>query len=163
MRVADVRERRDRGYLALPWLGSLLARIEVARFARTLSMLLSGNVPVLSALHIANQSWTLIPLRKVGEDARVRVREGGSLAAALQAHPRIPPLARSMIEVGERGGTLAAMLLRVAEHFEREVSRTLKRMLTVAEPLLVLCMAVGVGVLALAILLPIVQMNELIR
>lgn len=163
MRAPALRVRRDRAYLAMPWLGSLLARIEMARFARTLGMLLSGNVPVLSALHIANQSWGLLPLRALGEEARVRVREGGSLARALQAHPRIPALARSMIEVGEKGGTLGAMLLRVADHFEREVSRTLKRMLTVAEPLLVLVMAVAVGVLALAILLPIVEMNELIR
>ncbi len=163
LRMEHIRWQRDQFYLSLPLLGPLLAKIEVARFARTLGMLMAGNVPVLAALHIANQNWNLLPLRKVGLHAGEIVREGGSLAQALNVHPRMPHLAYSMMDVGEKSGSLDKMLVRVADHFERDVSRVLKRFLTVAEPVLVLFMALCVGALALAILLPIAEMNELVR
>jgi len=163
LRLEHIRWQRDQLYLSLPLLGPLLAKIEVARFARTLGMLMTGNVPVLAALHIANQNWSLLPLRKVGLEAGEIVREGGSLAQALNVHPCMPHLAYSMMDVGEKSGSLDKMLVRVADHFERDVSRVLKRFLTIAEPILVLFMALCVGTLALAILLPIAEMNELVR
>ncbi len=163
MRRPALAARRDRWLLALPLVGRLLARVETARFARTLGMLLGGGVPALAAMHIANQGWSLAPLRRIGERARESLREGGALADALAAEGRLPGMAIRLIRVGEQSGRLDAMLLKLADHYEREVSRGLKRMLTVAEPLLVLLMALGVGALALAILLPIAEMNELVR
>ncbi len=163
MRWPAVRARRDRWLLASPMIGTLMSAIETARFCRTLGMLLAGGVPVLDALRIANQGLGLEPLRRLGEQAREQVHEGGSLARALDAGGLMPRLAVRLIRVGEESGRLESMLLKAAEHFEGEVSRKLKRMLTVLEPLLVLVMAVGVGALALAILLPIAQMNELVR
>ncbi|RMG91469.1 MAG: hypothetical protein D6703_04970 [Zetaproteobacteria bacterium] len=162
-RLPTWRARRDKAVLKLPLLGALFAKVEMARFARTLGMLMSGGVPVLAALHIANQSWTLIPLRKLGERAREQVREGGSLSRALGGHPSMPRLAFSLMEVGEKSGRLDNMLVRLADHFERDVARLLKRFLTMAEPILILFMALCVGALAMAILLPIAQMNELVR
>jgi general secretion pathway protein F len=153
---------RDALLLAMPGLSSLLLRIETARFSRMLGMLLSGGVAVLPAMDIANQCWSLLPLKRVGEAARETLREGGSLAEAL-SRAAIPHMAIRLIAVGEQSGELDAMLLRVAEHYEQEVSRRLQWMLTIAEPLLVMLMAVGVGALAMAVLLPIVQMNSLIR
>lgn len=162
-RRPDWRKLRDAWLLRLPVAGSLLVRLELARYARTLGMLLAGGVPALEAMHIANQGWSLAPLREVGARAREAVREGGSLAEALAASPIIPPLAARMARVGEQSGKLDSMLLKLAAHYETETMRRLKRMVTVAEPLLVLVMAAGVGALAMAILLPIVQMNELVR
>lgn len=163
MRVERFRYRRDEMLLDLPGISTLLAKIETARFGHTLGMLLAGGVPALSAMHIANQSFSMLPLRKVGEFAREQLREGGSIADGLRSGGYIPHMALRLIRVGEQSGTLDAMLIRVAENYEREASRNLKRLLTILEPTLVLAMAMMVGALALAILLPIIEMNELIR
>ncbi len=163
MRRPAWRARRDRALLMLPGVSSLLVKVETARFARTLGMLLSGGVPALAAMHIANQGWSLAPLRELGERARESLREGGALAEALAEGDLLPAMAIRLVRIGEQSGKLDAMLLKLADYYESEVARGLKRMLTVAEPLLVLAMAVGVGALALAILLPIAEMNELVR
>ncbi len=163
MRNESLRRRRDIWMLRLPGISKLLVNIETARFSRTLGMLLSGGVPALSAMLIANQSWSLLPLKAIGEQARERLREGESLAVALKSGGYIPSMATQLLAVGEQSGQLDAMLLRIADHYEKEVSRNLSRMLTIAEPLLVMFMAVGVGALAMAILLPIVEMNQLVK
>lgn len=163
MRNESLRQRRDNWMLRLPGISKLLITIETARFSRTLGMLLSGGVPVLAAMLIANQSWTLLPLKAIGEQARERLREGESLAVALKSGGYIPSMATQLLAVGEQSGQLDVMLLRIADHYEKEVSRNLSRMLTIAEPLLVMFMAVGVGALAMAILLPIVEMNQLVK
>jgi len=105
----------------------------------------------------------LLPLKALGEQAREALREGESLAVALKKGDYIPAMATQLLAVGEQSGKLDAMLLRIADHYEKEVSRNLKRMLTIAEPLLVMFMAVGVGSLAMAILLPIAEMNQLVK
>jgi len=163
MRSQAARESRDRCLLRLPGIAKLLVTIETARFSRTLGMLLSGGVPVLAAMLIANQSWSLLPLKAIGEQARESLREGESLATALKSGGHIPAMATQLLAVGEQSGQLDAMLLRIADHYEKEVSRNLSRMLTIAEPLLVMLMAVGVGALALSILLPIAEMNQLVK
>ncbi|MBL4775138.1 MAG: type II secretion system F family protein [Mariprofundus sp.] len=163
MRKPSAQAWRDAFFMRLPGLSSLLITIDTARFSRTLGMLLSGGVPVLSAMLIANQSWTLLPLKALGEHAREALREGESLAVALKQGGYIPAMATQLLAVGEQSGKLDAMLLRIADHYEKEVSRNLKRMLTIAEPLLVMFMAVGVGSLAMAILLPIAEMNQLVK
>jgi len=154
---------RDAWLMRMPGISTLLITIDTARFSRTLGMLLSGGVPALAAMLIANQSWSLRPLRALGEQARESLREGESLAVALKSGGYIPAMATQLLAVGEQSGKLDAMLLRIADHYEKEVSRNLKRMLTIAEPLLVMFMAVGVGSLAMAILLPIAEMNQLVK
>jgi len=163
MRVQALRRQRDHILLQTPALGSLLRKIETARYARTLGMLLGGGVPVLSALHIASQSVQMEPMREATIAARESMREGESLAERLRLSGYIPHLAIRLIAVGEQSGQLDAMLMRVADSYDAEASRSLKRLVTVLEPLLVMLMAVMVGVLALAILLPIMEMNELVR
>jgi len=163
MRYPVLRGQRDAWLLRLPMLATLLSKIEIARFSRTLGMLLSGGVSTLAAMHIANQSLTLLPLRKVGEAAREALREGGSLSHTFRSSGVVPHLAVQLISVGEQSGKLDVMLLRVADQYEQEASRHLKRMLTVVEPALMLVMAVMVGLMAVAILLPIVEMNSLVR
>jgi general secretion pathway protein F len=158
-----IRKRFDSLLLRIPGLAALLARIETSRFAHTLGMLLAGGVPVLSGVLIAGQGLRSIPFREAAEAARNSLREGGSLAASLTHSGLVPHLATQLIRVGEQSGRLDAMLLRVAETYENEVSRLLKRTVVILEPALVMLMALVVGALALAILLPIVQMNELIR
>lgn len=163
MRQEAIRFRRDLLLLQTPGISSLLSKIETARFGHTLGMLLSGGVPALAAMHIANQSFSMLPIRKVGEQAREQLREGGTIAEGLKPGGFIPHMAIRLIAVGEASGTLDKMLIKVAENYEREASRNMKRLLTILEPSLVLLMAGMVGALALAILLPIVEMNELVR
>jgi len=163
MRKQWAQEWRDAWFMRLPGISTLLITIDTARFSRTLGMLLSGGVPTLSAMLIANQSWSLLPLKALGEHARESLREGESLSVALKKGNHIPAMATQLLAVGEQSGKLDAMLLRIADHYEKEVSRNLKRMLTIAEPLLVMLMAVGVGALAMAILLPIAEMNQLVK
>jgi len=162
MRRESVRDWRDMWLLRLPALSNLLSKIEIARFSRTLGMLLSGGVSTLAAMHIANQSFVLLPFQRLGERARESLREGGNLSDAFRAG-HVPHLAVQLISVGEKSGQLDKMLLRVANQYEQEISRNLKRMLTVVEPALMLVMAVMVGLMAVAILLPIVEMNSLVR
>jgi len=163
MRLPNLRRRRDALLLALPGVGTLLRKMETARYARTLGMLLAGGVPVLSALNIASQSLLLEPVREAAMAAREAMREGESLAERLRLSGYVPHLAIRLIAAGEQSGQLDAMLIRVADTFDTETSRNLKRLVTVLEPLLVMLMAVMVGVLAMAILLPIMEMNELVR
>lgn len=163
LRMPSWRRRFDRLVLALPWLGTLLRKIETGRFARTLGMLLAGGVPVLPAMHIAAQSVAMVPFRESIARAKDAVREGGSLAEELEKGGHAPHMATRLIAVGEQAGRLDEMLLRVADYFENDAARNLKRFVTLLEPVLVLLMALMVGTLALAILLPIMEMNELLR
>lgn len=162
LRKPAAREVRDRWLLRIPLLSSLLIRIDTARFSRTLGMLLSGGVAVLSAMQIAQQSLGLIPMRKLVEKAREELREGSSLGSALGSESLIPHMAIQMMMVGEQSGELDRMLLRIADQYEQETSRIITRLMTIVEPALMLIMALLVGVLAAAILLPIVEMNSLV-
>lgn len=155
--------RNDNWLLSLPFLSRLLAKVETARYAHTLGMLLGGGVAALPAMQIASESVGLLPIKAATVQARESLREGGSLAESLRASGHLPHLAVRLIAVGEQSGQLDTMLLRIAESFEGEVARQLKRFVTILEPLLVLLMALMVAALAMAILLPIIQMNELIR
>ncbi|MDQ6989739.1 MAG: type II secretion system F family protein [Mariprofundaceae bacterium] len=163
MRRESLRYQRDLWLLKIPVLSALLLKTNISRYARTLGMLLEGGVPALVAMQIAQQSVTLLPMRQGLLQAREMLREGASLADGLKAAGNVPVLALRMIAVGEQSGTLAAMLIRVADNYDKESSRNIKRLLTIIEPLLVMGMAVGVGTLAMAILLPIVEMNQLVN
>jgi len=162
MRNPNIRRKRDQLLLRTPLLATLFKKIEMARFARTLGMLLSGGVSTLAAMLIAKQSFMLMPMHDMGEDAREVLREGGNLSDVLRQH-EMPHLAVQLIAVGEQSGQLDSMLIRVANQYEQEISRNLKRILTVIEPALMLVMAIMVGLMAVAILLPIVEMNSLVR
>jgi len=163
MRQEAVRYQRDQLLLEIPLFRTLLLKMQAAAFCRTLGMLLNGGVPVLTALHIANQSLTLLPIRKAGEAARDSMREGESLAKKLESSGYFPHLAIRLIDVGEQSGKLDQMLMKVAQHYDEDSSRALKRLVTLLEPVMVLGMAVMVGMMALGILLPIIEMNQLIR
>ena len=163
MKKEAMRYKRDELLLKIPALSSLLLKTNTSRYTRTLGMLLEGGVPALAAMKIAQQSITLLPMREAVTKARDMLREGASLTDGLSTGGYVPLLALRMIAVGEQSGTLETMLIRVADNYDKESSRNIKRLLTIMEPLLVMGMAVGVGTLAMAILLPIVEMNQLVN
>jgi len=137
--------------------------MNTARLARTLSILSASNVPLLDALHIASQVLTNIPMRQSVEQATVRVREGTSLAQALEQSGYFPPLLIQLISGGEASGELEQMLEHAAISQERELQSIIATLFGLLEPLIIVAMGGIVLIIVLAILLPIFEMNQLVQ
>jgi len=154
--------RWDRLLLKLWVVGPLVRMIAVARFARILGTLLRGGVPLLSALDIVKNLLGNEVLIKVVEDARVAIREGESIAAPLAKSGHFPPVVTRMIAVGERSGQLEGMLENVAVAYEGEVEMKINRLMTLMEPLMIMLMGGTVGFIVFSIMMPILEMNEMV-
>jgi general secretion pathway protein F len=147
----------------LPLIARLMRGVNTARFSRTLSILAASGVPVLEALRIAAQVLSSLPMRASVEDAASRVREGSSLFTALERGGYFPPMTLHLIASGESSGRLEEMLERAAENQERELETTIAAIMGLFEPLLILAMGGIVLVVVLAILLPIFDLNQLVK
>jgi general secretion pathway protein F len=159
---AKWRARLDAFSLKLPLVGSLLQAADTARFASTLSLLTASGVALVDALAIACGVMGNMELRAAASVAARAVEEGGSLARALEQSDQFPPLLVQMVASGESSGKLDTMLARAASMQERELEQTINGLLKILEPLLLVVMAVIVGTIVLAVLLPIMQMNTLV-
>ena len=137
--------------------------MNTARLARTLSILSASNVPLLDAMHISAQVLTNLPMRNAVEAAALRVREGSSLAQSLEQSGYFPPLLIQLISGGEASGELEKMLEHAASSQERELQTLIATLFGLLEPLLILTMGAVVLVIVLAILLPIFDLNQLVR
>ena len=166
-RSAMQRERyrllRDRLLLRLPLFGDLLQRLILARFARVLGLLLASGVPIIRALEITSEALVNRVYRGFLREVSAEVVQGGSLSGALRKSPLFPPLLVHLAGVGEKSGELEAMLLKAGVAYEREFASRLTRLMGLLEPLLVLGMGLAVGTVVLAVLLPIFELNQLIR
>ena len=158
----EARYRWDRRLLRAPLLGDLLAKVEVARFARTLATLLGNGVTLLAGLSIVKETMTNTVLANALDGVVTRLREGKGFGRPLIETGIYPRLATQMILVGEESGRLEEMLVRVADVFDREVATSIKRFLAVLEPVLILSLAVMVLAIVLSILMGIVGMSELV-
>jgi general secretion pathway protein F len=148
--------------LKIPFISGLLIAMDTARFASTLSILTSSGVPLLEGLRIAGEVLTNIELREASRRVANSVQEGSSLNRALAQTELFPPMMVHMVASGEASGELEAMLARSALNQERELEMTLGGLMAIMEPAMVVLMAVIVGTIVLAILLPIIQMNKLV-
>jgi general secretion pathway protein F len=157
------RHRMDALLLRLPLVGSLVQRLILARFAKVLGLLLESGVPIIKALEITGEVAVNRKYKEFFRTAREELAEGGSLSASLRSSPLFPPLLVHMISVGERGGKLEAMLMKAGNSYEKEFNSAIARFMALLEPLLVLAMGLAVGFVVLAVLLPIFQMNQLIK
>lgn len=153
----------DRKLLTMPFVGPIVTRIAVARFARTLATLLANGIPLMQSLDVASGVAGNRALAQAIDDARAAIREGQSIAAPLRQSGLIPPLVSHMISVGERSGELEAMLGKVADSYEQEVESTLGTLTAVLEPVTIVVMGAIVLFIVLAILLPIFEINALVR
>jgi len=153
----------DRQLLRMPLFGRIVRGIDTARFASTLAMLSEAGVPMLRALSAAEATLLNTPLREAAADAGERVREGVGLARALAATRAFSPVLIRLIEVGESTGNLPGMLAHAAKIQSREVERRATALATLAEPLLILLMGAVVLGIVLAVLLPIIEINQLVR
>ncbi|HEY5514208.1 MAG TPA: type II secretion system inner membrane protein GspF [Geomonas sp.] len=155
--------KRDRLFLRLPLLGSLWQRLILSRFAKVLGLLLASGVPIIKALEITGEAVVNREYRAFLADARDTLIQGGSLSAALKVSPLFPPLLTHMTAVGEKSGELDRMLIKAGEAFEKEFNASVTRSMALLEPLLVLGMGLCVGFVVLAVLLPIFQLNQLVK
>jgi type II secretion system protein F len=149
-------------YLRLPLLGPIWHKMAVSRLAHTLGTMLSGGVPILAALEISGNALANRPLSRAVEAVREEVREGTSIAVALERAAVFPPLLVHMAGVGEETGQLPEMMTKVADSLDFEVDSTLGRLSTLLEPIIIIVMGVIVGFIVLAVLLPIFQINATI-
>jgi len=155
------RQRFDRMKLRLPVSGDLVRKIEVARFSRTLGTLTKSGVPILQALTLVREIIGNREIARSLERVNSRVKEGDRLSKALNDLNLFPSLAVQMITVGEETGRLDAMLLRVAENYEKIVKDAVKRFINLLEPAMILFMGVIVGLIVISMLTAIFSMNEM--
>jgi general secretion pathway protein F len=163
LRNEGPRRRYHRLLLHLPIVSRLTRGINTARFTQTLSILAGSGVPILEALRIAAQVIVNLPMRAAVEEASLRVREGAMISKSLAASKLFPPMMIHLISSGEASGRLEEMLSRAATNQEREVDGLIATLLGIMQPLLVIVMAAIVLLIVLAILLPIFELNNLIR
>jgi general secretion pathway protein F len=163
LRNPGFRERFDAAWLRLPLVGRLARGYNAARFASTLAMLAAGGVPILKALQAAGETLNNRSLRADGLDILVLVREGAPLASALAQKKRFPGLLAMFARLGEQTGQLPTMLDRAAQQLSAEVQRRALTLATVLEPLLIVTMGLVVMLIVLAVLLPIIQLNQWVR
>jgi general secretion pathway protein F len=134
--------------------------IAIARFAKTLSTLLSSGVPLLTAMDIVKDILGNTTLIQVVEKARENIREGESIAGPLKRSGHFPPIVTHMISVGERAGQLEEMLENVSESYGLQVNMRITALTTLLEPLMIVVMGGIVAFIVFAIMLPILQLNE---
>ena len=163
LRVPALRYRFDAAWLELPVLGRLSRSYNAARFASTLAMLAAAGVPILKALQAASDTLSNEAMRADAQEALVAVREGAPLASALSQKKRFPGLLSMFARLGEQTGQLPAMLQRAAQQLSSEVQRRAMQLATVLEPLLIVVMGLVVMLIVLAVLLPIIQMTQLVK
>lgn len=158
-----LRERMDAAWLRLPLLGRLAQGYNAARFAATLAMLAGAGVPILRALQTAADTLRNRAMRADALDALILVREGAPLASAIASKKRFPGLLAMFARLGEQTGQLPTMLQRAAQQLSTEVQRRALRLATVLEPLLIVAMGLMVMLIVLAVLMPIIQLNQLVK
>jgi general secretion pathway protein F len=160
LRNDATRERFDAFWLQLPIIGRLSRGYNATRFASTLAMLAGAGVPILRALQAAAETLGNRAMRADAMDALVLVREGAPLASAMAQKKRFPGLIAMFARIGEQTGQLPQMLQRAANQLGGEVQRRALRLATLLEPLLIVAMGGVVMLIMLAVLLPIIQLNQ---
>lgn len=155
------RVRWDEWKLALPLLGSLIREIEVSRFARTFGTLLQSGVPVLNAVSIVRETVTNRVIAAAMSRLQEGVKRGEGISNPLRATAAFPSFSIHMARVGEETGRLEEMLIKVADTYDERVRRTVKRLTSLLEPVLILALGLIVGFIVLSMLLAIFSINEL--
>jgi general secretion pathway protein F len=153
----------DRFKLKIPYFGHILNMLLVARFARGVGTLLQGGIPLTEALIAVKAMVSSSPISRAIDEAIDRIRGGEGLSNVLGRSRWFPPVVIQMIASGEKSGALEAMLIKAAEAHEEEVETSLSQITSLLEPILVLIIGAIVGFIVLAVLLPILQMSQLIH
>ncbi len=159
----DIKYRWHRWLLSAPLFGKFERSLNTSRFASTLAITTGSGVPILRALQTSRDTLSNVAMREQVEEATSSVREGVSLARALSAHKHFPPMLIHMIRAGEVTGELPAMLERASNAQEQDLERRAMTIAGLLEPALILVMGVVVLLIVLAVLMPIIEINQLVR
>ncbi|MBW2048968.1 MAG: type II secretion system inner membrane protein GspF [Deltaproteobacteria bacterium] len=153
----------DRFKLVMPVVGPINTRTAMARFSRTLGSLLQNGVPLLTALGIVKNIVSNTLMAQAIDTSMADIQSGKALSASLSRSKWFPPLAIQMISAGEQSGEIEAMLNKIAEIYEGEVESQVLAITSLLEPVMILFMGLTVGFIVISILLPIFEMNQMIR
>jgi type II secretion system protein F len=153
----------DRLRLHIPILGDILRKEAIARFTRTLGVLIANGIVIMNALDIIKQTLNNQLFSEAIDDIYVSVKEGKGLIAPLRENGLFPPMVADIVAVGEEAGNLESSLFWIADVYGREVENKLKTMTSMVEPVIILVMGLMVGFVVLAMLLPIFSISDLIK
>jgi general secretion pathway protein F len=155
------RVKRDRLYLKLPLFGEVVRMVAVSRFASTMATLLNGGVPLVTALGIVKAVVNNEVLAAAVADARENITEGQSISDPLKRSGEFPNMLIHMIAIGERTGELPPMLEMVAQNYEEQVNAKVERMTALLEPLMIVFMGLSVGIIVMAVFVPLLQLQQI--
>ena len=161
VKTASGRRRYDSFKLSIPILGSLIKKIIIARFARTLSTLLKSGIPLLTSMGIVKNIVSNVIVEEAISEAAVSVREGESVAVTLKKTGMFPPMVTRMISVGEKTGELDNMLEKISDAYENEVESMVLGLTSVIEPIMIIVMGAVIAFIVISILLPIFELNQI--
>jgi general secretion pathway protein F len=162
LRKKKTREKVDAIKLRIPILGEIIKKSLVANFARTISTLRKGGVTITNSLELTKDAVRNEVISKAVYQVKEDIARGNSMSKALRRSGVFPPLFLHMVEVGEKSGNLEQMLDDISETYEEEVTMALNRFTTLLEPLIIISIGLIVGIIAVSILLPIFEMNQMI-
>jgi type IV pilus assembly protein PilC len=150
----------DKFLLRLPIFGDLRKKIILTEFSRTMSLMLGAGISLLHALEIVTEAVGSVLYRDALHDAYKQVEKGVSLSQAMSRHEEFPPILHQMMSVGEETGKLDEVLMKLSKYFEQESEQAVKNMTTAIEPLIMIVLGVGVGVMVIAIIMPIYNLTS---
>lgn len=163
MRDEGVQMARDRLWLRMPIFGDLFLKIFMSRFCRVFSALLRSGVDIIRTLELSATSMDNLVLFSMVDKVTVDVRDGMELHLAMERHKFFPAMVIQMVAIGEQAGQVDEMMSKVAEYYEKETSYIIKNLSTLIEPILLVCMGIMVGFLALAIYMPMWDMMKVMQ
>jgi type IV pilus assembly protein PilC len=146
--------------LNMPVLGSVISKVAIARFTRTLGTLVSSGVPILQALTIVKETSGNVIVGNAVSAVHESVKEGESITAPLEASNVFPPMVISMVDVGEQTGALPEMHVKIADNYDEEVDNAVSAMTSLLEPIMIVFLAVIVGSIVIALFLPLIALME---
>lgn len=151
----------EKQYLKLPFISTLMVQASVVRFARTMATLLEGGLPLIEALRLSREVMQNATLEEEISRAEVKIVEGGSLSSELKRSRYIPHLVSRMVAVGEESGKLVEMLTKVADMYEDNLEKTIEQVMALMQPVILIVMGGIIGLVLLAILLPMTDISSL--
>jgi type II secretory pathway component PulF len=147
----------------MPFIGPFIKKAEIARFGRTLGTLIANGVPIIQAMGVAANTIENDIIKQELDKARKDVVEGAPISRSIKKTQHFPAMMINMIAVGEESGTLENSLLKIADAYDNEIDRAIKAITSMLEPALILLMGIIIGFIVISMLLPIFQLNLMVR
>jgi type IV pilus assembly protein PilC len=157
------RKQWDRFKLRVPKIGPVVLKVTMARFSRTLSTLVSAGVDIIQALEITGQTAGNWRVENALADVRAKVHEGVPIAQPLVDNDIFPPMVSQMVKIGEETGELEKMLGKIADFYEDEVDAAIQSLTSIIEPLMMILVGIMVGIIVIAMYLPMFRMLSLVK